>query len=434
MKARIEKLQRATAEHASYNTLLGQGLLRGSDMCSTMDEILPKKVIGLYFAAQWSSSSVGFTPKLVEMYHHINEKCDDAFEIVLVSHDRDLASFCAQLADMPWLALPYQDRTRCAMMTKRFSLLSLPALILLDHDANIITRDGIRELMCQPPEAFPWPQMQLRDILGDDFVNSKGHRSNFEASLENKFVLLYFSALWVEEGVEFIPLLTSCVKKLKNQKKPIQVVFVSSDQSEADFNNHMQDELGDFIAIPFEDQERLRNLKSFFGLKQLPQLSIVGKDLEPIAQNAVDRIKKDSWGLEFPWGPSAVCDVADSAEGLTTEPCIILFCEQLEGDEKKAVVKEFLQAAQKYEKGCVDRGKLRDIFYFTAKEECSTADQLREYCSLKRGGPPTLAIIDASDNGAVYPCRARLINESTIENFVQQWRDGEESSNRKQAI
>jgi nucleoredoxin len=436
-KIRQEKLQRAAAENASLITMLGQGLLRSHEMCPTMDELVsglhPKKVIGLYFSAKWSSSCLGFTPKLLDLYRHVNLGCSNAFEIVFVSHDRDLASFCAQLADMPWLALPYQDRVRSAAMTKRFSILSLPALVLLDANANIITRDGIRELALHP-ESFPWPQPQLVDLLGNVFVNKDGQSFNFEAALSNKIILLFFSARWADEAVEFTPLLHAVYNKMKKEQKQCQVLFVSCDQSQADFNLHMRDEMGDFLAVPFEDQHRLRELKAFFGLRNLPQLSLVGKDMVLIVQDAVHRVKKDSWGLDFPWGqPAAVSEVAHTAEGLTTEPCIILFCEQLEGDEKKALVKEFIQAAKAHVKKCLDKGTIQDIFYFTAAQESSTADQLRQYCRLKTGGPPTAVIIDVADNGASYPCHARVLTEETFTNFVQQWRDGKEHGARVQA-
>jgi hypothetical protein len=82
--------------------------------------------------------------------------------------------------------------------------------------------------------------------------------------------------------------------------------------------------------------------------------------------------------------------------------------------------------------GCPSKGTIQDIFYFTAAQESSTADQLRQYCRLKTGGPPTAVIIDVADNGASYPCHARVLTEETFANFVQQWRDGKEHAFKKQ--
>ena len=51
----------------------------------------------------------GFTPQLVSTYDAVRA-AGKAFEIVLIGSDRSEAEFLKYHKDMPWLALPFQDR------------------------------------------------------------------------------------------------------------------------------------------------------------------------------------------------------------------------------------------------------------------------------------------------------------------------------------
>jgi len=77
-------------------------------------ESLGKRVLGLYFSAHWCPPCRDFTPVLVEFYHQF-KKCAAAYclvDIVFVSSDHDEESFLEYLKEMPWPAIPYDDRLR----------------------------------------------------------------------------------------------------------------------------------------------------------------------------------------------------------------------------------------------------------------------------------------------------------------------------------
>lgn len=81
------------------------------------------KTVGLYFSAHWCPPCRGFTPKLAEFYkkHHAEKK----FEIVFVSSDRTEGDFGEYYKDMPWLALPFSDRSRKVSQLKLTSSVAL---------------------------------------------------------------------------------------------------------------------------------------------------------------------------------------------------------------------------------------------------------------------------------------------------------------------
>lgn len=78
------------------------------------------KVLGIYFSAHWCPPCRAFTPQLATWYKNFKEGPNgDKFEIVFVSSDRDEGSFQEYYKEMPWLALPYKERTKKVSMKKQ---------------------------------------------------------------------------------------------------------------------------------------------------------------------------------------------------------------------------------------------------------------------------------------------------------------------------
>ena len=69
------------------------------------------KVLGIYFSAHWCPPCRSFTPKLAEWYDKVKEGPNgDKFDIVFVSSDKDQQSFDKYFEEMPWYALPFENR------------------------------------------------------------------------------------------------------------------------------------------------------------------------------------------------------------------------------------------------------------------------------------------------------------------------------------
>eukprot|EP00995_Heteronema_vittatum_P009450 NODE_4781_length_553_cov_82.509921_g3494_i0.p1 GENE.NODE_4781_length_553_cov_82.509921_g3494_i0~~NODE_4781_length_553_cov_82.509921_g3494_i0.p1 ORF type:complete len:140 (+),score=28.59 NODE_4781_length_553_cov_82.509921_g3494_i0:43-420(+) len=106
-----------------------------------MSEVLSgSKKIGFYFSAHWCPPCRGFTPKLSEAYKAI-KAAHPEFEIIFVTSDRDEASFKEYFASMPFLALPFGDQS-IPTLKKQFNITGIPALVIVDGDGNLITKDG----------------------------------------------------------------------------------------------------------------------------------------------------------------------------------------------------------------------------------------------------------------------------------------------------
>jgi nucleoredoxin len=135
--------------------LLGSVLVNGhkeSVPVSTLDA--SGKVVGLYFSAHWCPPCRGFTPKLAEFY----AKMKDRLEVVFISSDKDEAQWGEYFAQMPWLALPFSDRTRKAGLGEMYGVRGIPTLVFVDAATGETINMNARSLVEQNPtgDGFPW--------------------------------------------------------------------------------------------------------------------------------------------------------------------------------------------------------------------------------------------------------------------------------------
>lgn len=134
----------------------------------TNDALAGKKVIGLYFSADWCGPCRQFTPELVSFYERMNKKRGkkDQFEIVWISRCRDGNSYAQYFSHMPWLALPPEEAmgARGQQLGDKYKVKSIPALVLIDDLGNTITLDARTKIPKDKAGiGFPWrdPLSQL---------------------------------------------------------------------------------------------------------------------------------------------------------------------------------------------------------------------------------------------------------------------------------
>jgi thiol-disulfide isomerase/thioredoxin len=103
----------------------------------TNNALKGKKVVGLYFSADWCGPCRQFTPELNSFYTKMNKRRGrkDEFEIVWISRCRDTNSYGQYFTQMGgWLALPPEEAMgqRGAWLGEKFKVKSIPTLVLLD--------------------------------------------------------------------------------------------------------------------------------------------------------------------------------------------------------------------------------------------------------------------------------------------------------------
>lgn len=125
------------------------------------------KPIGLYFSAHWCPPCRSFTPKLAKLY---TDGLKDNLEIVFVSSDRDAKSFGEYHAEMPWPALPFDQRDAKEKLSDACGVEGIPTLTVIDAAGNIITTEGRAKVDEDPTGATiaagGWAPQPFNDVNG----------------------------------------------------------------------------------------------------------------------------------------------------------------------------------------------------------------------------------------------------------------------------
>jgi len=127
----------------------------------TNEALANKKVVGLYFSADWCGPCRQFTPELVSFYNKMNARKGrkQDFEIVWISRCRDFNSFGQYFTHMNWLAMQPEDAQgqRGQMLSEKYKVKGIPTLVLLDEIGNVITTDARNKIpMDKAGIGFPW--------------------------------------------------------------------------------------------------------------------------------------------------------------------------------------------------------------------------------------------------------------------------------------
>ncbi|XP_070571556.1 nucleoredoxin-like [Ptychodera flava] len=378
------------------------------------------KVVGLYFSAHWCPPCKGFTPKLAEFYNNL-KKSDkaDKLEIVFVSSDRDSASFEEYFAEMPWLAVPYDDRQRKDKLSKKFKIRGIPTFIILDSvTGKTITEDG-RSCITEDPEGkeFPWHPKPFNEVIGTKFVNNKKEEVSLE-SLKGKFLCIYFSAHWCPPCKAFTPVLVEIYNKLKGENKQVEVIFNSSDRSEESFDQYFS--TMPWLAVPYGDP-RIKQLSKLFQVSGIPSLVVINEHGEVITKEGRTAVAIDPDGKEFPWYPKPVNNLTGHAAGvLNDESCLILFTEGEEADMTAAT--EIIQpVAEEICNKYKDTGEDPPLLFFIGGDD-EIVDSIRDFCALD-DKVPLLTILDIPEQ-FLYIYDGEDITPETVKQFVDDYLAG----------
>lgn len=144
-------------------TLEDRNYLLSRDHGKIIVSKLVGKTIGLYFGAHWCPPCRSFTAQLIEVYNELISTTNQCFEIVLVSTDRDHKEFDLNRSSMPWLALPYEDRTR-QDLCRIFNIKGIPALVLIGPDGRTINTRGKEMISLYGAQAFPFTETRIAEI------------------------------------------------------------------------------------------------------------------------------------------------------------------------------------------------------------------------------------------------------------------------------
>ena len=141
----------------------------------------------------------------------------------------------------------------------------------------------------------------MENVFGStSLVDKQGNTIAPSALSSKKVVGLYFSAHWCPPCRGFTPILAKAYKTIVDSGKSFEVVFISSDQSDAQFNEYYAEM--PWITLPFSARAEKASLSSKFGVNGIPTLILLdGATGKVISTEGRSIITKDQSGNQFPW-------------------------------------------------------------------------------------------------------------------------------------
>lgn len=265
---------------------------------------------------------------------------------------------------MPWLAVPFNAQETKLKLTKRYSVDSVPTLILLDSNGAVITKKG-REKIYRDPKGllFPWYQCHLEDELGHQFFKSATNVLSEDIVspsktittvnikdlfAKNRYVMLYFCAKWCAPCKAFTQVLTKYCRSLRERlgsNYDLQVIICSMDVEEEEFQDYFLDMLPSWLAIPYYDKWRVEALSERLNVENIPHVVVISSDGVVINLSARRRIEMDPTAIGY---PHSLRSPLIENLGLTTrsygfdlnrKPSLVLLMEGATHKQQMAVIK-----------------------------------------------------------------------------------------------
>ena len=122
--------------------LFGDKLLSKNGEVNTAD-IKATNVL-VYFSAHWCPPCRGFTPVLADAYKQSPKAGTDTI-VIFVSSDRDQGGFDEYYGEMPWHALPFDNREKKGTLAQKFNVSGIPKLVVLGGDGSLVSENGRAE-------------------------------------------------------------------------------------------------------------------------------------------------------------------------------------------------------------------------------------------------------------------------------------------------
>jgi len=229
-----------------WNTLFGAKLQSKNGDVVTNEALSNKDAVAIYFSAHWCPPCRGFTPVFAEKYKKLLDAGKN-FECIFASSDENDTTFNQYYNEMPWLALPFAERTLKNQLAQKYRCQGIPYLVVLDgKTGEEITTNGRSAVSGENfIENFPWYPKEMYDIsesmdgieqnisfmLVQDFLEENLRNSNSEKLLaiaksnDKSVIKKFFTANGGPGPIDFIKEefhLTSHTSQ--NTKAPIMII------------------------------------------------------------------------------------------------------------------------------------------------------------------------------------------------------------------
>jgi nucleoredoxin len=398
-------------------TLFGETLLT-KDGEKPVADVLQGKYVGIYFSAHWCPPCRGFTPQLAASYKdHLKAK---DLEIVFVSSDKDEKAFEEYYAEQPWVALPYGKRDKKESLSKKFKVQGIPTFVVLDQQGAVVSADARGEVSEDPEgKNFPWKPKTVSEVLGAISVQNKDGKISPLSDLKGQSVIgLYFSAHWCPPCRGFTPQLVKKYEELRAAGKNLEIVFVSSDKGDKEFEEYYGEM--PWLALPYAERDAKNELSKYFGVEGIPSLVLIDTDFSIITKKGRGAVMRDV--SEFPFHDKPVADLATEMDGLNENPCVIVLADKGSAEEQDAAYAALEPLAAEYKAAAKANDEDPEFLFFFARTNGGPVPRIRELCKLEEAAGAQLILLDIPDNGGFYVGDAKQLTSDGLRTWLSDYK------------
>uniref|UniRef100_A0A7S2MU64 Thioredoxin domain-containing protein n=1 Tax=Helicotheca tamesis TaxID=374047 RepID=A0A7S2MU64_9STRA len=383
----------------------------GNRTVKTADVLSGKTTIMIYFSAHWCPPCQRFTPALIKFYNKLKAKHN--FELIFVSFDKSEDQFKEYTSNMPWPCLPFDSDDAKATLARKYDAGGIPHLVVLDENGEVITKEGVDGVSVdEEGEKFPWKPKGLSELWPEKYLTKSGLEDS--STLNDKYLMLYFSAHWCPPCRGFTPTLSKAYTKLKEEKDDFELVFVSSDKDKESFDEYFGEMT--FCALPFEEREAKAGISKKFEVRGIPSLLILG----PVPADGGERplINKNLRGIieagdfsDFPFHPKPYGGLDEIGGDINETKCLVVFHENGDDDEQKEVMNVIKTVSAQCSQ------KMPDTKFLWSMNPSGLGPRVRDAAKLPQmSDDPSMIILDIPDEGGYYVSEETDI---TVENVVK---------------
>lgn len=361
---------------------LPTNLVTKSGVQATASVLEGKDYVNLYFSAHWCPPCRGFTPSLAAW--HTRNAGDKKFETIFVSSDRTKSDFDEYYGEMPWTAIPFEERGAAATLSSKLKVQGIPTMAVVDaKTGEVITTDGREGVSGDGAAAnYPWRPKTFWEIMEGQGVQFTDAASSVTTAADLKsfdYVGVYFSAHWCGPCRAFTPRLSEWFASIK-EKHNTMLVFASSDRSREQFDEYLSEM--PWRAISFDDAGRaaVQELKGLCNVRGIPTLSFFDKSGKLVVPDARGKVMEAP--TEFPWPAKPVESLSNAADGINDRPTVVLFTDKLTASDAdmRAALAEV--AGPLFAKVQAGDGSAQDIQFTVATSEDRLTDRLRAFAKI----------------------------------------------------
>jgi nucleoredoxin len=310
--------------------------------------------------------------------------------------------------------MPFANAEARGALCTKFGVNGIPNLVILDKNSNVITTEGVGSVhQDENCDMFPWRPPTFEELLNNNTKLIKGDKTpvSWDSAVEGKTIGMYFAAHSSDEEPPTSQLVEAYNAVQKAHPNKFEIIHVCLDKEEGSFDEVVSKM--PWLSIPFSEGKLRKSLAGFFEVETIPCLVMVDTTNKKVTNaKALYDIQEDPSGLEFPWNPKPVQNLAHGIDGINEFPSVVAFLGGVDKDTRTKIRTDLTELAVKTQA----QGKEIKFFYAENNEH----PIVERICELAKVSDLTSArvIILNIQKKCSHTMEDKAVNGETLGKFV----------------